>query len=66
MQIHIYQGAGYGNDIPALLACVGMSDSIEKQEHDEGKSKKVEVKRSEEKVWMANGIVNLNQLSSKL
>ena len=49
VKIQICQRAGHGNDIPVLLVCVGMSDSIEMQEYEEGKSKKVEVKRSENK-----------------
>ena len=46
VQIQIYPGAGHGNNIPEMLVCVGMSDSIEMQEYDKGTSKQVEVKRS--------------------
>ena len=41
VQVQIYERAGHGSDIPELLICVGMSDSIEMQEYNKGKSKKV-------------------------
>ena len=41
VQIQIYPGAGHGNNIPELRVSVEMSDSIEMQEYNKGKSKKV-------------------------